>query len=122
MSEFFSERRFSSRHKEQFDAGQAQVETILPQLKPSEQGIVKLLYGLEGEQVHSREAICKRYPDVSLADLALLVDKIERMIAIHKRETHGSSKGLVNVKRPKRTKEVDEEFGEEDEHDDFDLS
>ncbi|MDP2630222.1 MAG: hypothetical protein Q8P56_02320 [Candidatus Uhrbacteria bacterium] len=95
---------------------------ILKFLKPTEQESVRLYYGLEGREFHSLQKITERYPGTTLQELTLLMQKVERMIGIQKRENKNVPPGMVNVNRPKRRKsELEgEDFGIDDEFKEID--
>lgn len=78
------------------------VQGILGFLKPTEQEMVRLYYGLEGRDLHLLQEICQKYPGVTMEELTLLLEKVERALTIQKRENKNVPPGMVNVNRPKR--------------------
>lgn len=85
-----------------------EIQGILKFLKPTEQEIVRLHYALEGRAFHYLKEICQKYPSVTMEELTLLLERVERMIRIQKKKNKNVPPGLVNVNRPKRKKVKDE--------------
>ena len=84
-----------------------EVRAMLPFLKPSEQEIIRMRYGLDGYPTHSFKEICTKLFPLEEREIRDLDERVERMIGVQKREQKKNAEGLGNVNRPRRKKEIE---------------